>query len=121
MAKSDLEDAFLELYTDQARRAGMKAPWPEREYRFHPTRKWRFDFAWHDLRVAVEIDGAVFSSGRHSTGIGIHNDMDKHNAAVAGGWRVLRFDVRHLSEPEHVFHHVMGAMGAFGYEMLQQV
>lgn len=62
-------------------------PAPEREYRFHPTRKWRFDFAWPALKVAVEIEGR----GRHQTFTGYAADCHKYNEAVALGWRVLRF------------------------------
>jgi very-short-patch-repair endonuclease len=59
----------------------------EREYRFHPTRKWRFDFAWPAYKVAVEIDGR----GRHQTVDGVRKDCEKHNEAVILGWAVLRF------------------------------
>lgn len=29
------------------------------EYRFHPTRKWRFDFAIPHIKVAIEIEGGL--------------------------------------------------------------
>ena len=61
------------------------------EHRFHHTRKWRFDFAHVQRRVAIEIDGGVWSGGRHSGGAGQIGDMEKHNAAAVLGWRVLRF------------------------------
>lgn len=60
-----------------------------RVYRFHPTRRWRFDFAWPARRVACEIDG-----GQWRAGGGRHNgdpDREKLNTAAALGWRVLRF------------------------------
>jgi very-short-patch-repair endonuclease len=69
----------------------MNLPIPERETRFHPTRKWRFDLSWADRKVAVEIDGGVFVGGRHSRGAGYRNDCEKLNAAAAAGWRVFRF------------------------------
>ena len=61
----------------------------EPEYMFHPTRRWRFDFAWPDVRVAVEFDGGqwVMLGGRHNR----DSDRDKLNHAAALGWRVLRF------------------------------
>lgn len=61
-----------------------------REYRFHPTRKWRFDLAWPDSMVALEIEGAVWVQGRHTRGSGFAKDMEKYNAAALLGWRVLR-------------------------------
>lgn len=58
-----------------------------REYRFHPVRRWRFDFAWPAEKLAVEIEGR----GRHQTFVGFRNDCEKYNAALQLGWRVLRF------------------------------
>lgn len=62
-----------------------------REYKFHPVRKWPFDFAWPDVMVAVEIDGAAsYWSGAHSTIAGRDRDNEKANTAVLMGWRILR-------------------------------
>lgn len=63
----------------------------EMEYKFHPTRKWRFDYAFPFLRVAVEIDGGVWTYGRHNRASGYINDMAKFNEAAAMGWTVLKF------------------------------
>lgn len=69
---------------------------PEREYRFHAVRKWRFDFAFVDSGVAVEVDGGQFAfrGGRHATDA----DRDKGNHAVARGWRVLHFSPGQLRD-----------------------
>jgi hypothetical protein len=64
-------------------------PIPVAEYVFHPTRKWRFDFAWVDKSVALEVDGAVWTQGRHTRGAGKLADMEKLRAAAARGWLVL--------------------------------
>lgn len=64
-------------------------PGPVPEYRFHPVRRWRFDYAWPARRVACEVDG-----GQWRAGGGRHNgdpDREKLNTAAALGWRVLRF------------------------------
>lgn len=66
------------------------------EHRFHPTRGWRFDFAWADFAVALEIDGGVWTRGAHGRGSGIVRDIEKYNAAVVSGWRVLRCQPREL-------------------------
>jgi very-short-patch-repair endonuclease len=71
------------------RYAGLPAP--EREFRFHDVRKWRFDFAWPVQKLAVECEGAIWTNGRHTRGSGFIKDMDKYNAATLDGWRVLRF------------------------------
>lgn len=63
---------------------------PEQEFRFDPRRKWRFDFAWPEEMVAVEIEGGVWNDGRHTRGHGFTNDCEKYNEATLAGWRVLR-------------------------------
>lgn len=73
------------------RAAGLPDPVPE--FVFHPHRKWRFDYAWPQEKVAVEIEGGIFAreGGRHNRGAGMKADMEKYNAAVILGWGVLRF------------------------------
>lgn len=73
----------------QLQLAGL--PLPEREFLFHKRRKWRFDFAWPDLLIAVEVEGGVFSGGRHVRGQGYESDCEKYNEAQFLGWMVLRF------------------------------
>lgn len=60
------------------------------EYRFHPLRKWRFDFALAK-GIAVEVDGGIWIAGRHSRGAGMESDFEKCNEGALLGWRVLRF------------------------------
>jgi very-short-patch-repair endonuclease len=67
-----------------------KLPMPVAEYKFHPTRKWRFDWCWPDQKVALEIEGGVYATGRHTRGKGYENDCRKYNAALLHGWKVLR-------------------------------
>ena len=64
---------------------------PEVEYRFHPIRKWRFDFAYPQEKIAIECEGAVWNRGRHTRGGGFINDCEKYNEATIMGWRVLRY------------------------------
>ena len=60
------------------------------EYRFHATRRWRFDYAWPDHMIALEVEGGAFVRGRHNRGAGFRKDIEKYNAATLLGWRVLR-------------------------------
>ena len=62
----------------------------EREFTFTKGRKWRFDFAWREQRVAVEIDGLTNSGGSHQNIKGVLNDCEKYEAALAAGWVVYR-------------------------------
>jgi very-short-patch-repair endonuclease len=63
----------------------------EREYRFDQTRRWRFDFAFPEKRLAIEIDGGIHTGGRHVRARGFCDDLAKLNSAVMQGWKVLRF------------------------------
>jgi very-short-patch-repair endonuclease len=71
---------------------------PEREHRFHPERRWRLDFAWPDVRVAVEVDGGAWVGGRHVSGQGFEEDCHKLSMAAALGWRVLRVTPRMVND-----------------------
>lgn len=64
---------------------------PEREYQFHPARRWRFDFAFPGEMVAVEIEGGTWSGGRHTRGSGYLGDIEKYNMASLLGWHIYRF------------------------------
>lgn len=64
------------------------------ELRFHPTRRWRFDLAFIDNLLAVEIDGGAWPTrrggpGRHTRGAGKTADCEKLAHAAALGWRVI--------------------------------
>ena len=61
-----------------------------REYRFHPVRKWRFDYALPSEHVAIEVEGGVWTKGRHINPKGFLADIEKYNTATAMGWRVFR-------------------------------
>lgn len=79
-------DVFLKLL--QQRFPGKEIV---KEHRFHPVRMWRFDYAIPALKIAVEVDGAVWTGGRHNRAAGYIADMEKLNTAASMGWLVLRF------------------------------
>jgi very-short-patch-repair endonuclease len=72
-------------------------PEPTREYRFHPTRKWRFDFAWIPLLIAVEVEGGIWTMGGHNRGRIYADNCMKYNEAVMLGWSLLRFTTDHIN------------------------
>lgn len=86
MSKSALE-AELAL---QIKALGL--PEPIREYQAIKGRKFRFDFAWLEHRLLVEVNGGTYTKCAHSTGRGIARDYEKANLATLDGWRVLSFD-----------------------------
>ena len=111
MSTSDLEESFFASWPRLCILNGMQPVAPEREYRFHPARKWRFDFAWPAQRVAVEIEGGLWNGGRHGTALGMLADMEKYNAAACLGWLVLRFSERHLNtDPQGMFEAICEAL-----------
>lgn len=68
----------------------------EQEYKFHPKRKWRADFHIVGKKILVEVEGGVWSNGRHTRGKGYIGDMEKYNAAVVMGYQVLRFSTEQV-------------------------
>lgn len=73
---------------------------PVAEYVFAPPRRWRFDWAWPNKKVAVEQEGGIWIAGRHSRGAGMMKDMEKYNEAALRGWRVFRFTPQQLKSGE---------------------
>lgn len=82
-----LEPGTLE---QQCADAGLPAP--VTEHRFC-ERRWRFDYAWPDpsIKLAVEIEGGVWTQGRHTRGKGYLEDATKYNRASVLGWTLMRF------------------------------
>ncbi len=60
------------------------------EHRFRKGRNWRFDYAWPGIKVALEVEGGVYTGGRHVRGQGYENDCRKYSEAAILGWRVIR-------------------------------
>ncbi len=65
----------------------------EKEYKFHPERRWRFDFAIPSLMIGIEYNGMQSAKSRHTTLMGYTGDREKINAAQSLGWKVLEFTV----------------------------
>ena len=61
-----------------------------KEYRFHPVRQWRFDYALPMHKVALEVEGGVWTQGRHTRPQGFLGDIEKYNTATTMGWKVVR-------------------------------
>jgi very-short-patch-repair endonuclease len=91
---SSLEKQFLMTIT------GL--PQPEREHRFHPIRRWRFDFAYVAQKLAIEVQGGSFVKGGHNRAGHQASDCEKFNEAQLLGWRVLQFNTVQMKEPQSV-------------------
>ena len=82
---SDLEETLA----FQIRAMGL--PEPVREYQAVPKRKFRYDFAFVQEKLLVEVQGGIWIRGSHARPKGITRDMTKLNLAQLAGWRVLQF------------------------------
>ena len=71
-------------------------PDPTTELLFHPKRKWRFDYAWEEQKLALEVHGGIHSGGRHTRGRGFVEDRAKMNEATLLGWTVLEVTPEHI-------------------------
>jgi len=96
-AKSPGEEALkLQIVAKGLHNAGGYA----RDFKFHPARKWLFDFAWPEWKVAIEVEGIGGKAkvgpdgnggiGRHQTNGGIRGDIEKYFEARMLGWDVMR-------------------------------
>ena len=83
---------------------------PEPQLHFAKPRRWRFDYAFSDQKVAVEIEGGTWINGRHNRASSIEADMDKYNEAALLGWKVLRFTTKMVTKG-HAIDTVLRALG----------
>jgi very-short-patch-repair endonuclease len=78
---------------------------PVREHVFHPTRKWRIDFAWPHIKLAVEIESSV-----HRIKSRFASDIPKYNELQKRGWVLLRY-TRQMVESGTAINDVIEVMG----------
>ena len=92
---SRLEQKFLHYWRS------LGGPELTPEFRFHPERRWRADFAHVETRTLIEIEGGIFlaGGGRHNRASGFVADTEKYLEAALVGWRVLRLTDRQITAP----------------------
>lgn len=86
---------FELLLLDAAKKRGLNIV---KEHKFLPNRRFRFDFADPDIKVAFEFEGIISSKSRHTTITGYTNDCKKYNLAAINGWRVLRYTALNMGD-----------------------
>lgn len=69
----------------------------ELEHKFHPVRKWKFDGAIVKKKIAIEVEGGIWTKGRHITPKGFIKDMEKYNTAAMMGWKILRCEPSNIA------------------------
>lgn len=94
MADSKLEREF------DAYARSLDLPEAVKQYRFSPSRRFKFDRCYMDQKVAIELDGGVYSGGAHVRGKGYESNREKDNLAIELGWVVLHYTSKQLrSDP----------------------
>tara|TARA_R110000803_G_scaffold201323_1_gene266066 strand:+ start:511 stop:927 length:417 start_codon:yes stop_codon:yes gene_type:complete len=61
------------------------------EHKFHDTRKWKIDLFIPDIKIAIELEGGVYTGGRHTRPKGFLADIEKYNNITILGLRLLRY------------------------------
>jgi len=90
---SRLEERFLWLWNK------TDGPKLEREFRFHPKRRWRADFAHLESNTLIEIEGGIWLNGRHNRSAGFNADLEKYLEAGLAGWCVFRLGPDQITMP----------------------
>lgn len=105
--RTELEQKFYTRFLQ----LGEGLPIPQEQYQPIKHRKWRCDFAWPAQKVIVEVEGGIFSEGRHSRGVGYSRDCDKYNTLQLDGWIVLRYTVLMIdNDPLKMIHDIRVAI-----------
>ena len=105
------------IYAQVCAQSGL--PEPVAEFQFHAERKWRFDYAWPDWKVALEVEGGVWTGGAHGRGTGITRDIEKYNHAQCNGWIVIRCLPAEQNNAQ-TFAFLKAAMAVHGRKSLDQ-
>lgn len=87
LAEAGVESELELILLHRLERAGLPLGLPQ--YRFVPGRQYRFDRAWPEQMVAVEVQGGIWTNGAHARGSGIERDAVKLSVGAATGWRVI--------------------------------
>lgn len=91
--KSALEQSFALFWK------ACKGPALIAESRLIPGRKWRCDYVHPESRIVIELEGGVWSNGRHSRGAGFVADCEKYLALTLAGYRVIRLTKEQITVP----------------------
>lgn len=113
MANSTLETAFayqakvvgLPAYEQQYRLAAITVglgAGVRKRLKDAGLQDWRFDFAWPDRKLLVELNGGTFINGRHNRGSALKSEYKKWNHAQSEGFNVLIFDSGMVTSGEAV-------------------
>lgn len=86
----------------------LKAAFPDAvpEYKFHPKRRWRIDWFLPEVNVGIEIEGGIWTHGRHTRPSGFLKDVEKYNIAALMGIKVYRIPHSDLKSAQKIVAHI---------------
>lgn len=90
MKASNKEDEIFEFIVDNG------FPVPERQYTAIPNRRYKIDFCWPEYQLCLEVEGGVWTQGRHIQPGGFIKDMEKYNLLSYYGWTLFRVTPSHI-------------------------
>jgi hypothetical protein len=96
-AQGSAPDLEQELF-DQILAAGLPVPMRQVPFAKVLRRDFVADFAWGEERIIVEVNGATFTKGAHSTGTGIHRDFIKQALANLLDFKYFEFDSKMIRD-----------------------
>ena len=91
MQGQEQQQVYLWVQDFIARAIGYYPGIVKQEYRFHPTRRFRFDVAIPELHIGIEVDGLLpGAGGGHQRRQAYIQDRVKDLEAQCLGWQVIR-------------------------------
>lgn len=76
----------------------LDGPPLETEFKFHDERQWRNDYLHRPTKTIIELDGGVYSGGRHVRPKGFIDDCVKLNEATMLGYFLIRIPTGFATE-----------------------
>ena len=95
--KVSIEKNTIEFILKAFQQQGL-IPEYVKEHQFDLQRKFRFDYAVPELKLAIEYEGLMSDKSGHTTIAGYSKDCSKYNLATAQGWKVLRYTALNYSD-----------------------
>ena len=81
---------YINLHLEQLKKKGVIEDFTL-EKRFDKIRRFRFDYAIEEKKIAIEYEGVFSTKSRHTGKMGYSKDCEKYNLAILNGWKVLRY------------------------------
>ena len=95
--KISIEKNSIEFILKAFQQQGL-IPKYVKEHQFDLQRKFRFDYAVPELKLAIEYEGLMSEKSGHTTVDGYSKNCSKYNLATAQGWKVLRYTALNYSD-----------------------